>query len=123
MSEKRTQSRLSDEELDVLEAIANAWLPRDGEPVVNECEMAVLAKRSVAELRDLRTLMSRVESAIGAVEHDIMVVRQHREACTSGGQHVGTGGPLSAANPSTLVYLERIVRDIRAALAARGEKW
>lgn len=62
--------------------------------------------------QDVEQLVARVEfleRLIDAVAHDVRIVTEHRAARERGGQHVGTGGPLSAANPSTLVYLERLV--------------
>lgn len=61
-----------------------------------------------------RTMM--VQRYIDELAHDIAVVTQHRKAQSSGGQHVGTGGRLGASPPSTLVYLERLVADLRAVL-------
>ncbi len=57
-----------------------------------------------------------VQRYVDELAHDIAVVTQYRKARSSGGQHVGTGGRLGAAPPSTLVYLERLVADLRAAL-------
>jgi hypothetical protein len=83
-------------------------------------------ERQLDEARkDIATLTAQRDQAVAiadAIEHDIAVVTQHRKAQQSGGQHVGTGGPLAAANPSMLVYLERVVRDLRAALAVRSTK-
>lgn len=53
---------------------------------------------------------------IANVEHDLLVVRQYREARLNGGQHVGSGGPLGAASPSMLAYLDRLCRDLREVL-------
>lgn len=54
-----------------------------------------------------------LERLIAEVAHDVRIVTEHRAARERGGQHVGTGGPLSAANPSTLAYLERLVRNAK----------
>jgi hypothetical protein len=57
-----------------------------------------------------------IRQLVDELAHDIDVVTQHRQARDSGGQLVGTGGRLGAAMTSTLIYLERLVRDMRAAL-------
>lgn len=61
-----------------------------------------------------RTMMA--QRYVDELEHDIAVVTQYRKARDSGGQHVGTGGRLGNAPPSTLVCLERLVADLRAVL-------
>ena len=60
-----------------------------------------------------------VRSIADAIEHDIMLGTNHRRARQTGGQHCGTGGPLGGMNPSGLVYLDRVVRDLRSALDKR----
>ena len=86
-----------------------------GETVGERDKLADVLEQTALDVDKARAEVERLGAVVEAVEHDITLVKQHREARERGGQHVGTGGPLAAANPSTLVYLERLVRDCRAA--------
>ena len=56
---------------------------------------------------------SRIATVTAEIEHDIAIRRDHQAARATGGQTCGTGGALTAAQPSMLAYLERAVRDLR----------
>ena len=59
------------------------------------------------------TAEARIATVTATIEHDIAVCRGHQAARATGGQTCGTGGALTAAQPSMLAYLERAVRDLR----------
>lgn len=65
-------------------------------------------------LANERQVSEGLRALVDELAHDVAVVTQHRKARDSGGQHFGTGGRLGAATPSTLIYLERFIRDVRA---------
>lgn len=100
--------------------LAREVLRRHDESGAGDIGAAELLSRALlqldAELARVRPVVEAARAVTECVEHDIAIVTQHRNARQSGGQHVGTGGPLSAANPSMLVYLERLVRDMRRVL-------
>ena len=58
----------------------------------------------------------RLATLVNEVEHDVNSVEQYRAARVRGGQHVGVGGALGNATPSALIYLRRLVRDMRAVI-------
>lgn len=55
---------------------------------------------------------ARIATVTAAIEHDIAIRRAHATARANGGQTCGTGGTLASAQPSTIAYLERVVRDL-----------
>lgn len=79
--------------------------------------IALLRERD--ELLLARAALERIGLLADEVEHDIKVVEMYHAAHRSGGQHVGTGGALGAASPSTLSYLQRLVRDLRNSARAK----
>lgn len=80
--------------------------------MVNDERLVTVARALLAAEAE----RERLAALVNEVEHDVSVVEQHRRARESGGQHCGVGGRLASAPPSTLNYLTRLVRDMRAVI-------
>lgn len=80
--------------------------------MVNDERLVTVARALLAAEAE----RERLAALVNEVERDINSVEQYRAARVRGGQHVGVGGALGNATPSALIYLRRLVRDMRAVI-------
>ncbi len=90
------------------ENIAEVFSVRDGADAGLIAALRNAAPALIAAVRERDAL----RAAVATMAHDVAIVKEYHWVREVGGQHVGTGGPLGNAPPSTLLYLERLLREV-----------